>query len=353
MKESAAARLAALVTVLGCAVAQEGPTPSSEELPSSGGNLGLAGSAGSESAGSGGTNGGTGGAGGTGGGKAGSGGSGGASGGSSGTGGATAGTGGSGGNAGTGGGASGSGGSAGKGGAGGSAGTTSSGGAGAGGSSGKGGSGGAGTGGSSGKGGSGGTTAGTGGSAGTGSPGGTVLLDEDFESGTDGWSILGQAASDWTLVSDGSMVFQAANAPGSNSFRAQRAGATTWTDVRATARIKVTGVTGSNSDRFAGLCVRVRDDVTYYCLAIRGDDKLAIRYRQGSGGSGMNSTSVNFALELNTWYDAEIEAVGTTVTGRVGSTTVSVDDITTASGNVAIAVPGINARFDDVLVTTP
>lgn len=338
MREGAAARLAALVTVLGCAVAEEGPTPSSEPPPSTGGNLGLAGTAGSESGGSGGTPGGTGGAGGAGGSKAGSGGSAGvsANGGSSGTGGAAGGTGGS----------SGSGATAGSSGA-----TTSGGAGGKGGSSGAG----AGAGGSSGaggKGGSGGAGAGSGGSGGMSPPGGMVLLDEDFESGTDGWSILGQAASDWTLVNDGSMVFQAANAPGSNSFRAQRAGSTTWTDVRATARIKVTSLNGSQSDRFAGLCVRVRDDVTYYCLALRSDDKLAIRYRQGSGSSGMNSDSVNFALELDTWYDAAIEVVGTTVTGNVGNAEVSVTGITTASGNVAIAVPGINARFDDVLVTS-
>jgi hypothetical protein len=209
------------------------------------------------------------------------------------------------------------------------------------------------TGGSSGSGGSGSGGVGKGGSGSGGAPTGNVLFQDDFESGTDGWSILGASASDWSLVMDGSTVFQAENAPGSSSFRAQRAGSTSWTDVHAEARIKITSLNGMQSDRFAGICVRVRDDVTYYCLALRSDGKLAIRYREGSGQSGKNSPSVNFSFALNTWFDAEIEVVGDTVTGSINGTQVSVGGIATASGNVAIAGPGINARFDDVVVTTP
>jgi hypothetical protein len=263
----------------------------------------------------------------------------------------SAGAGGSSGKGGSGG-SAGSGGSSGKGGSGGSA-------AGSGGSSGKGGSGGsaAGSSGSSGKGGSGGSAAGSGGSSGKGGsggmgpPGGTDLLNEDFESGTDGWSILG-TASDWALVMDGTQAYGAMNAPGSNTFRAARAGSTSWTDVRVEGRIKVTSLNGSQSDRFAGLCVRVQSATVYTCLALRSDSKLAIRYRE-QDGSGMNSTSVNFTVALDTWYDAVIEIVGSTVTGSVNGTMVSQTGITTTSGNIALAVPGINARFDDIVVTTP
>jgi hypothetical protein len=37
----------------------------------------------------------------------------------------------------------------------------------------------------------------------------------------------------------------------------------------------------------------------------------------------------------------------------VNGTTVSQSGITTSSGNIALAVPGINARFDDIVATTP
>jgi hypothetical protein len=154
-------------------------------------------------------------------------------------------------------------------------------------------------------------------------------------------------------ASSGSAGAAAGGSGAAGSFRAQRAGSTSWTDVHAEARIKITSLNGMQSDRFAGICVRVRDDVTYYCLALRSDGKLAIRYREGSGQSGKNSPSVNFSFALNTWFDAEIQVAGDTVTGSVNGTQVSVGGITTSSGNVAIAVPGINARFDDVVVTTP
>jgi hypothetical protein len=339
---AAAFRLAALTAlgVGGCAVAQEGPIPEAE-VPTVGASAGT-------------TQGGS--SGGGAGGGSGSGGSGGSTGGSSagGTGGsagsATGGDDGTGGSAGTGssgkGGAAGSGGASGKGGsAGSSAGTCSSG---------KGGT--AGDGGSSGKGGSGGSSAGSsgmaggGGSAGT-MTGSTVLFSEDFESGTDGWTIFA-TATDWALVTDGTQAYGASNAPGSNTFRAARAGSTSWTDVHVEGRIKVTSFNGSQSDRYAGLCVRVQSDTVYTCLAIRSDDKLAIRYRN-SGGSGMNSTSVNFTVMENTWYDATLEIVGSTVTGSVNGTTVMQTGITTASGNIALAVPGTNARYDDIVVTAP
>jgi hypothetical protein len=353
---AAALRLAALtaIGVGACAVAEDGPIPEAE-VPTVGGSAPSGGTMQGGSGGKGGSSGGTGGSGGSS-----TGGTGGTTGGSAGTpsagdgGGGGSGSG-AGGKGGSGGGGAGAGGSSGKGGSG-------SGGAGAGGGSGKGGSGsgGAGAGGGSGKGGSGSGGAGagggsgksgSGGSGGMGPPGGTELFSEDFESGTDGWTIFA-TATDWALVTDGTEAYGASNAPGSNTFRAARAGDTSWTDVHVEGRIKVTSFNGSQSDRFAGLCVRVQSATEYTCLALRSDDKLAIRYRN-SGGSGMNSTSVNFTVMLDTWYDATIEIVGGTVTGSVNGTTVMQTGITTASGNIALAVPGTNARFDDIVVTTP
>jgi hypothetical protein len=353
LRHSAAAFTLAALTAIGvgaCAVAEDGPIPEAE-VPIVGGTSGTM-----QGGTSGGGSGGTGGTGGTGGST--TGGTGGATGGSAGmpnagdggsSGSGSSGKGGSAGSAASAGGSSGKGGSAGSSaGAAGSSGKGGSGGsaAGAGGSSGKGGSAGssAGAAGSSGKGGSGGT-------GGMGPPGGTDLFSEDFESGTDGWTIFA-TASDWALVTDGTQAYGASNAPGSNTFRAARAGDTSWTDVHVEGRNKVTSFNGSQSDRFAGLCVRVQSATEYTCLALRSDDKLAIRYRD-SGGSGMNSTSVNFTVTPNTWYDATIEIVGSTVTGSVNGTTVMQTGITTASGNIALAVPGANARFDDIVVTTP
>jgi 3-keto-disaccharide hydrolase len=248
---------------------------------------------------------------------------------------------------------------------GGTAGSTTGGSAGSavtGGSAGKGGSGA--TGGSGGKGGSSGSgvggtpTGGTGGKGGSGGgaaggpPGGMDLFRDNFEMGAGNWAPTPSGA--WAIATDGTMVYAATGAASNSTWRAAVAGEPTWTDVQIDARVKITSFPGSSTSYYAGICARYMSNSSYACFALRSDGKIAFRV---NGSNTASATPPGGDIAAGTWYRVRVVARGANITAFINDVEIAAGSRVTsgapASGRLALATPGTNAVFDDIVVTTP
>ena len=194
-------------------------------------------------------------------------------------------------------------------------------------------------------------TGGTGG----GPPGGMNLFQDNFEMGASNWTNVNAGSAMWGIATDGSMVYRSTNAAQNSTFHGTTAGENAWTNVRFQARVKVNSFAGSASDRYAGICVRYRDASNYYCLALRSNDHR-VAFRKREGGSGTNTSASSTTFMDNTWYTVRVEAVGANITAFVNDVQIEagsrITDATVTSGRIALASPGANATFDDVVVTS-
>jgi hypothetical protein len=219
-----------------------------------------------------------------------------------------------------------------------------------GGSAGKGGSAGSGTGGtttggSAGKGGSGGGAAG-------GPPGGTNLFSDNFEMGAGNWTPTPSGA--WAIATDGSMVYAATGASANSTWRAGAAGEPTWTDVQIDARVKVTSFAGMSTSYYAGVCARYTSNSSYACFTLRSDGKIAFRV---NGNNTASATPAGGDINPGTWYTVRVVARGANITAFLNGTEIASGSRVTsgapASGRIALAAPGTNVVFDDIVVSTP
>jgi hypothetical protein len=210
------------------------------------------------------------------------------------------------------------------------------------------------TGGSAGKGGTAGTSTGgtagsTGGSAGK---GGMELFRDNFEMGAGNWTATPSGV--WAIATDGSMVYAATGAMANGSWRAGVAGEPSWTDVQIEARVKVTSFAGSSSSYYAGVCARYTSASNYACFALRSDGNVAFRVN----GSNTSSTAPPGGdIQEGTWYNVRVVARGANITAFLNNTEIAASSRVTsgapASGRLALATPGTNAVFDDIVVTVP
>ena len=213
------------------------------------------------------------------------------------------------------------------------------------------------TGGGAGKGGS--ATGGsgmTGGSAGKGGgggspPGGMELFRDNFEMGASNWT--GTPSGVWAIATDGSMVYAATGASATSTWRAGAAGETTWTDVQFDARVKITSFEGMSTSYYAGICVRYTSNSSYACFALRSQGQVSFRVN----GSNEASWNPPMAITTGRWYTVRVIARGASITGFLDGTEIPSGSRVTsgapATGRIALACPGTNAVFDDVVVSTP
>jgi hypothetical protein len=201
------------------------------------------------------------------------------------------------------------------------------------------------TGGSAGKGGT--MTGGTGGSP----PGGMNLFEDDFEMGTSAWTPTPSGV--WATAMDGSTVYAATGASATSTWRAAAAGQTTWTDVDIQARVKITSFEGMSTSYYAAICARYTSNNSYACFALRSQGQVAFRVN----GSNEASWNPPMAITTGRWYTVRVVARGANITGYLDGTEIPSGSRVTggapASGRLALACPGTNAVFDDVVVRTP
>jgi hypothetical protein len=169
-----------------------------------------------------------------------------------------------------------------------------------------------------------------------------TVFTADFESGASGWS---KSGGDWSVVSDGSQVFQQANA---TVDRAREfAGSTGWTNYSVQARVKPLSF-GSGTSVVA-LASRVTSATKMYRLALTGANRAELQVMDGSSITVLGSAALTVAT--GSWYTLRIDTSGSTISGYVNGTAVgSAGNTAYSAGRIGLFTGYASARFDDVSV---
>jgi pectate lyase len=169
-----------------------------------------------------------------------------------------------------------------------------------------------------------------------------TLFSADFESGAGGWS---KSGGDWSVVSDGSPVFQQAS---STVERARQfAGSTGWTDYAVQARVKPLSFGGGG---VVALAARVTSATKMYRLALTGANRAELQVMDGSAITVLGSAALT--VSTGSWYTLRIDAAGSTLRGYVNGTTVgSATSTAYSAGRIGLVTAYASGRFDDVTVT--
>ena len=171
-----------------------------------------------------------------------------------------------------------------------------------------------------------------------------TLFSADFESGsTSGWS---KSGGTWSVVTDGSQVFQQADS-GSDRAR-QFAGSTSWTNYSVQARVKATSF--ANSGSVVSLVARASGATTMYRLSLTNANTVRLEYMNGSSLTTLGSLSRTVAT--GTWYTLRIDVSGTSISGFVDGVAVG-SGLASAigAGRIGLFTGFAAGRFDDVTVT--
>ena len=168
-----------------------------------------------------------------------------------------------------------------------------------------------------------------------------TLFSADFESGTSGWS---KSGGDWSLVADGSQVFQQANT-GTDRAR-QFAGSTSWTNYSLQGRVKPLAF---GSDGIAALASRASGSAKMYRLALTSTNRVELQYMNGSTITVLAATSRTVAT--GTWYTLRLDTFGSTISGYVdGALVGTATNTAITAGRVGLFTGYASARFDDIIV---
>ena len=229
--------------------------------------------------------------------------------------------------------------------------TPTGGGGGSGGSAGSGGSSGGSSGGATGRGGGGGTT----GAGGT-STGASISFSEDFENASEvaaGW-IAGDTNGTWTLVTDGSMVYQGTAASDETLVAG---GNVAWTNQIVEVQVKV--VSTDSSSWIADVMPRFADLDDYYQLSLYASGLQLHKRQAGSRTQLGDKYKPATPPATGTFYTIKVEisdgAGGATITAWLdGVQALTFLDATPIpAGGIGLGVEDATAEFDDVKVSWP
>lgn len=174
-------------------------------------------------------------------------------------------------------------------------------------------------------------------------PPGPAFTD-DFEDGNaDGWS---PASGSWSVVTDGSDVYQQVN---STQNAHSYASATSWTDYTVEARVKVTSFAATGNGR-AGVLGRVTDGTNHYYLGLFKDNTIELQSKVA--GSTTTLASGSYTVTPGVWYTVKLEMIGSTLKAYVNNVLqLTVTDTAFSSGHIGLGGWNAAARFDDIVVT--
>ncbi|GLW32190.1 pectate lyase [Actinoplanes regularis] len=168
----------------------------------------------------------------------------------------------------------------------------------------------------------------------------STMFSDDFENGATGWS---KSGGTWTVVTDGSKVFQQSKAE--SALSRVFAGETTWSDYSVQARVKGVNL---GSSGLAGVAARASSSSTMYRLALLGSGKAELQAVKGSVVSVLGSASISSATA---WHTLRIDASGSTIKGFLDGTAIgSATGTLAAQGRIALVTSRASAEFDDVTV---
>ncbi|GGN75346.1 hypothetical protein GCM10010112_46490 [Actinoplanes lobatus] len=170
-----------------------------------------------------------------------------------------------------------------------------------------------------------------------------TLFSADFESGsTSEWS---KSGGTWSVVSDGSQVFQQSDS--TNTRARQFAGTTSWTNYSVQAKVKATAF--SSTSGVVALTARASGATKMYRLSLTGANKVQLETMNGSSVTVLGSLSQT--ISASTFYTLKLTVSGTTISGSVNGTSVgSATDSTITAGRIGLLTEYAAGRFDDVLV---
>ncbi len=198
------------------------------------------------------------------------------------------------------------------------------------------------------------SVAGAGGDGGTAAVGGAsnVLFEDDFEDG----DAAGWFATDgtWSIVGDGgNNVYEQSSTL--DQFMASAAGNGSWADVVIEADVKVLSFGDSSTSTLAGVYARFLGISNHYYLALRGDQKIAIRKKVNDSNSTVGTPTAAAVIDTGNWYHLKFSVIGSTLSAELdGAPILSFEDTDiTGSGPVAVGTDFTTAQFDNVVVYAP
>ncbi|OAS18695.1 sugar-binding protein [Paenibacillus oryzisoli] len=175
-----------------------------------------------------------------------------------------------------------------------------------------------------------------------------TLFSDDFEDGdATGWSIVNGGATNFTVVSDDTMVYKIQYASGGITEKLAVAGNAGWTNYAVEAKVKL--LSGSN----AGVIARYVNKDNFYVLRIDStNDKLELSKRVN--GTFSLISDVAMTLNANTAYTLKLSVNGANITGSVdGVQKISATDSAFSAGKIGTRGTSSTYTLDNVTVSDP
>ncbi|MGG1516595.1 sugar-binding protein [Paenibacillus oryzisoli] len=175
-----------------------------------------------------------------------------------------------------------------------------------------------------------------------------TLFSDDFEDGdAAGWSIVNGGATNFSVVSDDTMVYKIQYASGGITEKIAVAGNAGWTNYAVEAKVKL--LSGSN----AAVIARYVNKDNFYVLRIdSSNDKLELSKRVNGTFSLLSETAMT--LNSNTAYTLKLSVNGTNLIGFVdGVQKISASDTAFSAGKIGTRGTSSTYTLDNVTVSDP
>ncbi|MDG4833848.1 hypothetical protein O7627_31735 [Solwaraspora sp. WMMD1047] len=170
------------------------------------------------------------------------------------------------------------------------------------------------------------------------------LFTDDFEDGdAAGWT---RGGGFWSvLTEDNTRVYRQRSTRSASRVTAGEAG---WTDYSVTARVKPTALGTASSS--VALLARVQSNTSYYYLSLRSG---SLELGRVSSGQTTVLASTPATATLGGWHQLRLAVQGSTITGALGTASVTATDGQFSSGRIGLATTSASGSFDDIVVDPP
>lgn len=169
----------------------------------------------------------------------------------------------------------------------------------------------------------------------------TLYADDFTDGNVNNWSVT---SGTWAAVADaGNNAYEQSSTSGE---AISVSAGTTHADGLISARVKITGGTGSG----AGIIFRYRGTNNHYLAYLQKSDNTLRLYRRVNATTYTSIASAALTLATNTWYQLDVEMKGNVLKASVGNVTVTATDDNFVYGRAGVRTNGISARFDDLVI---
>jgi len=165
------------------------------------------------------------------------------------------------------------------------------------------------------------------------------LFSDDFQSGAIGtdWTIQ---SGTWTIADDGTKVVKLTSSGG-----ILKAGSTSWTNYKVTARIKT-----STTASMIALIGRFKDPKNYYYVALKNN--IFYIYKKVNDTTSVVAQTP-YTFSASTFYKVALIMDGTTLKGFINDSQnpiITATDTSHSTGQIGFRCEAVNSVYDDVVV---